>query len=153
MFERVVSKVPPPWRGFHHVALVTPDLDSTRRFYGEVLGMQVGDILHRGGLGGRHCFVKPGDGDGLGMHFFEHIEAQLFPYPQEPAPPVFIPGALQHLAFGLPDSDAAEALRERLRAQGIEPWPTGLAGPLQSMLFFDNNGLMLEATWPNTNPL
>jgi hypothetical protein len=32
----------PPWRGFHHVALVTPDLDATIRFYGGVVGMRVG---------------------------------------------------------------------------------------------------------------
>ncbi len=29
----------PPWRGFHHLALVTPDLDATLRFYRDVLGM------------------------------------------------------------------------------------------------------------------
>ena len=31
------------WRGFHHVAVVTRDLEETARFYGDVLGMSVGD--------------------------------------------------------------------------------------------------------------
>ena len=30
----------PPWRGFHHVALVTSDLDATMRFYAEALGIE-----------------------------------------------------------------------------------------------------------------
>ncbi|MBY6278041.1 VOC family protein, partial [Symbiobacterium thermophilum] len=33
-----------PWEGFHHIALVTPDLDTTIHFYGNVLGMQVGEV-------------------------------------------------------------------------------------------------------------
>jgi catechol 2,3-dioxygenase-like lactoylglutathione lyase family enzyme len=138
----------PPWRGFHHLALVTPDLEATRAFYGSVLGMDVGEILTRGGLGGRHCFVKPGAFDGWGIHFFEHVEAQVFAYPLTAPTPVFVPGALQHIAFGLPDQAAAYALRERLRKREIECFPTGLPGPMGSMIFFDNNGSMLEATWP-----
>ena len=57
----------PPWRGFHHVALVTPDLDATILFYGEILGMRVGDVFPATQRQGRHCFVKPGgtETDGL----------------------------------------------------------------------------------------
>ncbi len=31
----------PPWSGFHHIALVTRDLDATIRFYRDVLGMEI----------------------------------------------------------------------------------------------------------------
>jgi len=51
----------------------------------------------------------------------------------------FIPGAMQHIAFALPDAAAAEALRQRLREHGVEATPTGTIGPIQNMLF---------ATWP-----
>ena len=33
-----------PWRGFHHIALVTPELEATVAFYTGVLGMQAGRI-------------------------------------------------------------------------------------------------------------
>ena len=145
---KITSEVSLPWRGFHHLALVTLDLDATRIFYGEVLGMQVGNILTQGGLGRRHCFVKPGTCEGWGIHFFEDTKAQVFPYPREASTPQFVPGVLQHVAFALPDAVAADALRVRLLAHGVEPMPTGLPGPVASMLFFDNNGSMLEVTWP-----
>ena len=35
----------PAWQGFHHIALVTADFDATLRFYGDVLGMEVGRIM------------------------------------------------------------------------------------------------------------
>ena len=58
-----------------------------------------------------------------------------------------IPGALQHIAFALPDEEAALALRGRLAAFGIEATPVTNLGPVSNMLFKDNNGLLLEATW------
>lgn len=60
----------PPWRGFHHVALVTRDLDATMRFYDQVLGMEVGSIAPATELHGRHCAIRPGSQpDRLGLHF------------------------------------------------------------------------------------
>lgn len=67
---------PPPWRGFHHVALVTRDLDATIRFYHDVLGMDIGAIAPAGELHGRHCAIRPGcEPDRLGLHFFEYAHA------------------------------------------------------------------------------
>ena len=36
------------WRGFHHVAVVTRDLEETIRFYEDVLGMSAGDVIEKG---------------------------------------------------------------------------------------------------------
>lgn len=134
----------PAWRGFHHVAVVTPDLDATIHFYGDILGMQVGAIMDRGG---RHCFIQPGDGDTRGLHVFEHTNAQIFSYPNTSQRMIFLPGFLQHIAFALPDESAAMALRERLAGHGIEMTPVNSLGTVRNFLFRDNNGNLLEAAW------
>ncbi|MFO7168423.1 MAG: VOC family protein [Chloroflexota bacterium] len=138
----------PPWRGFHHIALVTPDLDATMKFYTEVLGMHVTAVFPASDRNGRHCFIKPGETEAWGLHVFEQPDVQLFPYPADMQRFVFVPGALQHIAFALPSRADAEALRERLSAFGIPTTPINTIGPIQNMLFRDNNGILLEATWP-----
>jgi len=138
-----------PWRGFHHVALVTPDLDATIRFYRDVLGMEAGEVMERQG---RHCFITPG-GDTWGLHFFEHADAELFAQPEVLTQRYgFLPGALQHIAFALPDEAAALALRQRLQEKGVEITPINELGPIRNFLFTDNNGLILEAAWPKEAP-
>jgi catechol 2,3-dioxygenase-like lactoylglutathione lyase family enzyme len=134
-----------PWRGFHHVALVTPNLEATIRFYVDVLGMQAGEVMDRHG---KHCFIKPGDSETWGLHVFETPEAQIFPYPDSSERFVFIPGALQHIAFALPDEKAALVLRERLTQHGVRITGINELGPIRNFLFVDNNGTLLEATWP-----
>ena len=135
------------------MALVTPDLDATRAFYGDVLGMPVGEVLEGGGvIAARHCFVRPGgDAAAWGLHFFEQRGVTLPRFP-DGLPGLrtagFLSGALQHVAFALPDAAAGEALRRRLAAHGVEATPTGRVGPLANLLFLDPHGLLLEATWP-----
>lgn len=136
----------PDWRGFHHIALVTPDLDATIRFYGDILKMHVGEIQSRGQ---RHCFIKPGTSDTWGIHFFEYADAQIAAYPDIRERFAFVPGALQHLAFALPNEVAALALRDRLLDYHVEMTPINTIGPIRNFLFMDNNGVLLEATWPN----
>lgn len=143
------SEAVPPWGGFHHVALVTPDLEATIAFYRDVLAMRIGEIREGGGvLAARHCFIRPGESATWGLHFFEHRGAEIAQFPEGLQSREFIPGGLQHIAFALPHAAAGQALRERLEAHEIEATPTGSIGPLQNTLFFDNNGLLLEATWP-----
>jgi len=137
----------PPWRGFHHIALVTPDLDATIAFYTEVLGMEIAALFPASDRNGRHCFIKPGATEAWGLHVFEQADAQIFAYPAGMQRFTFIPGALQHIAFALPDLAAGQALRERLATFGVATTEIGELGPIQNMLFRDNNGILLEATW------
>lgn len=148
------------WQGFHHVALVTPDLDATIRFYRDALGMQVGDIYTTGmSVDGRHCFIKPGNVETWGLHVFENSDPDLKAVLETAKQMVldvldtggrlgFFKGILQHIAFALPDEQVALALRERLQKHNVRMTPINEIGAIRNFLFLDNNGLLLEAAWP-----
>lgn len=129
-----------PWRGIHHIALATTDLDATRQFYADVLGMSASDIFPSREGRGRHClvFVKPGDPETWGLHIFERLRS---------AGTHAVEAPLLHIAFRLPDDASAQSLRERLRAHGVEITEIPELG---SFIFWDNNGIMLEVTVPKT---
>lgn len=153
MTDRAQNTMPaaPLWRGFHHVALVTPDLEATIRFYRDVLGMTVLADIPASEREGRHCLLAVDGGAGSFLHFFERADARIHPYPL--AEGLVFPselGALHHLAIALPDEAAGIALRARLVGAGVPVTEIMSQGPtVRDMLFPDNNGLLLEAAWPN----
>lgn len=112
------SSFVPLWSGFHHLALVTRDLDATMRFYREILGMEIIFTAPAGELHGRHCGIRPGgDPDHLGLHFFEYPGARLYSSEDRSlVAAVFDPGAtfLSHISLALPDEAAGLALQEQL---------------------------------------
>jgi catechol 2,3-dioxygenase-like lactoylglutathione lyase family enzyme len=138
----------PPWRGFHHLALVTPDLDATIRFYRDVLGLAVTFVAPATDLHGRHAGLAV-DGAGGFLHFFEQPGAAIHPYPL--AAGLTFPRELGAL-LALPDEAAGLALRERLQALQIPVTEIMDQGPIRNMLFPDNNGLRLEAAWSPAQP-
>ncbi len=148
----------PRWLGFHHVAIVTSDLDATIRFYENLLGMKAGTVYPATLRRGRHCFVKPGDTESWGIHFFEHGDAQIFQSVDalkrlaENRDSVelfqFLPGALQHIAFALQSEADGLALRDKLHTQGIVMTEIYDQGSIRNFIFADNNGIQLEAAWP-----
>ena len=153
MRDSSTAAPPIPWAGIHHLALVTPDLDVTRAFFADVLGMHVGEVRVGGGvLPSPHCFVRPGaDAATWGVHFFEQPGVALPQYPGGLAglrEAGYLPGAFQHLAFALPDVQHGQGLRARLAVHGVATTPVSTIGPIQNVLFFDPHGMLLEATWP-----
>jgi len=148
-----VNPTRPPWSGFHHVALVTRDLDATIRFYQDVLGMEIVFTAPAGDLHGRHCGIRPGsEPDRLGLHFFEYPHAPYSnPVDQSLEAAVFDPGPtfLSHISFALPNEEAGLALCERLTSCGVPLSPIMNQGDLRNMVFLDNNGMALEAIWPH----
>ncbi|MCZ8515694.1 VOC family protein [Paenibacillus filicis] len=150
----------PAWQGFHHIALVTPDLDETIRFYAGVLGMQAGTVIPPAGQRGRHCFIKPGSSDTWGIHFFEQPNAHIFQSTEElkhlagnPGSTDlyrFLPGALQHIAFALPSESEGLMLRAKLQDLGVVMTDIYNQGTIRNFIFPDNNGIQLEAAWPCT---
>ena len=138
-----------PWQGFHHIALVTQDLDETIRFYSDVLGMQAGEVALQTAqsTSRRHLFITPGDTRSWGLHVFENVSAKRETMNLQKALETTNVG-VQHLAFALPNENAARGLRRRLSEHGVEMTPVRKLGPICNTLFLDNNGFLLEATWP-----
>lgn len=135
------------WRGFNHLALVTPDLDRTITFYRDVLGMQVLMEAPSNPHHGRHCMISPG-GPGLGLHFFEQPDVQIFSFEGGLPPRLqFVPGALQHISFTVADETSGLALRDALLALETPTTPVMDQGPVRIFAFPDPSGLLLEDAW------
>lgn len=132
-----------PWHGIDHIALLTVDLDATIRFYRDVLGMHASDIAASQQGRGRHCliFAKPNDNNVWGFHFFERPIEKTTLGASDTHPQSFVP----HVALRLPDGTSAHALRERLSNANVSITDIPELG---SFVFFDNNHLCLEVTWP-----
>jgi catechol 2,3-dioxygenase-like lactoylglutathione lyase family enzyme len=139
------------WQGLNHISLVTGNLDATVAFYRDVLQMPVVFEAPANPHHGRHAMISAG-GPGMGLHFFELANAQIFRFPDAvPSKPDFLPGALQHIAITVADETTALALRERLLAHGVPMTPVlepGRFAPMVRMFLFpDPSGLLLKATW------
>ena len=143
---RVDLPAAPDWRGISHLALVTPDMDATVRFYAGVLGMRLAATLMAGPM--RHYFFEMHDGNTVA--FFEIKGAETFAKPAGgPSDRVI---QLDHLSFNVPDEHALELLRTRLVAAGSEVTEVVDHGIMRSVYFHDPNGIALEASWWVTDP-
>ena len=143
MSERAATR--PSWRGAHHIALTTADMDATVRFYHGLLGMP---LVGGGGanpMHGRHYLFNAGE---FLVGFFEEPS-----HPATPAPSGwslafgFLSGAFQHLALMVADEAGLDDLRDRLIEAGVEVTEWLHEGPMRQFLFADNNGIVWEVTW------
>jgi catechol 2,3-dioxygenase-like lactoylglutathione lyase family enzyme len=132
----------PRWRGVNHLALVTPDMDETVRFYHGVLGMRLVSTLRAGPM--RHYFFEIAPGNTVA--FFEVPRAEVFAQPAG-IPDIRRKAQFDHLSFNLPDEEALQALQTRLKAYGCEVTDVIEHGIVRSIYFHDNNGIALEASW------
>jgi catechol 2,3-dioxygenase-like lactoylglutathione lyase family enzyme len=132
----------PRWRGVNHLALVTPDMDTTVRFYHGVLGMRVVATVMAGPM--RHYFFEIGPENTVA--FFEVKGADTF------SAPAGIPDRLRkaqfdHLSFNVADEQALTDLQQRLEAFGCEVTTIVDHGMVRSIYFNDPHGIALEASW------
>lgn len=131
----------PKWRGINHLALVTPDMDETVRFYAGVLDMPLVMTLMAGPM--RHYFFEMSPHNTVA--FFEVEGAETFEKGAGSAAPY--PVQLDHLSFDVPDEQALHTLRERLLAAGSEVTELVDHGVMKSVYFSDPNGIALEASY------
>jgi catechol 2,3-dioxygenase-like lactoylglutathione lyase family enzyme len=105
------------WRGVNHLALVTPDMDATVRFWHGVLGARL--VATIGTPAFRHYFFDVGPGNTIA--FFEYAGQHLDMY----AKPAGVP-------YKSHDCEVTDVVDH---------------GFIRSIYFSDPNGMALEASW------
>jgi catechol 2,3-dioxygenase-like lactoylglutathione lyase family enzyme len=131
----------PRWQGINHLALVTPDMDATVRFYVGVLGMRLVATTMAGPM--RHYFFEMAPGNTVA--FFEVKGAETFAKPAGGPSDRAI--QLDHISFDVPDEHALEQLRKRLLDAGSEVTTVVDHSFIRSVYFTDPNGIALEASY------
>lgn len=133
----------PTWRGVNHLALVTPDMDATVRFWHGVLGARL--VATLGTPSFRHYFFEVGAGNTVA--FFEYADQPLDSYAKPAGVPYPKASQFDHLSLNLPDEDALLRLRERLKSHDCEVTDVVDHGFIRSIYFSDPHGMALEASW------
>lgn len=135
----------PAVRKLHHIAYRCRNAEETRRFYEDLLGLEMSiflDLPHYERPGDRppfcHLFLKMGDGSYVA--FFDLDDGKTT------APDPATPGWATHLALEMDSLSDLMAAKARLEAAGVE-----VRGPkdhdfVKSIYFFDPNGIHLEFT-------
>lgn len=135
----------------YHFAYPCRDAEETRHFYEDLLGlplvhcMQVESVPSSGEKGPyAHIFFEMRDGSYLAFFDLGKNEAPL-PSPNTPS-------WVQHLALQTPSVEEVRAYKKKLEAAGVEV--RGLVDHefIQSIYFFDPNGLRLEITARTEQP-
>ena len=136
-----LSSSSPKWQGIHHLAMVTPDMDETVRFYCGVLGMPLVSTLLAGTM--RHYFFELGPGNTIA--FFEDPKAQKF---EKLAGLITRPDLqFDHLSFALSSEKDLLGLKNRLEEAQCEITMIVDHKIIKSVYFHDNNGIALEASY------
>lgn len=136
------------WRGVHHLALVTTDMDATVRFWHGVLGARLVTTIATPAF--RHYFFEVAPGNTVA--FFEYVGQPLESFAKPAGVPYPQAAQFDHLSLHLPDEDALLRLRDRLKEHGCEVTDVVDHGFLRSIYFNDNNGIALEASWWTLDP-
>ena len=133
----------PRWRGVHHLALITTDMDATVRFYHQVLGARLVTTIATEAF--RHYFFEIAPTNTVAFFEYRNVPVESFAKPAG----VPYPKAAQfdHLSLALPDEDALLALRDRLKEHDCEVTDVVDHGIMRSIYFTDPNGIALEASY------
>lgn len=131
----------------HHTAYVTHDLEATRHFYEDIIGLPLVatwceiDELFGAERVYCHLFFELGDGGALAFFKFANPQDEALFGPKMP------PSPFHHIALNV-DAEAQAGIEQRLQAAGyIEPQMYVLEhGYCRSVYVNDPNGMILEFT-------
>jgi glyoxylase I family protein len=139
-----MSKLP---SRLHHTAYVTKDLEATRHFYEDILGIPLAatwcetDFLFGKDRTYCHCFFELGDGSALAFFQFADAEDQAM------FDPDLAPSPFRHIALNVDEATQAE-LEVRIKKAGLQPPQTYTLehGYCRSIYVEDPNGMIVEFT-------
>ena len=139
-----------PIRGLHHFAWRCRDAEETRRFYEDILGLPLAHLIKADHVPstGEYCpyvhvFFQMGDGSYIA--FFDLGDDVA----AEPSPNT--PSWVNHIALQMDSVEDIRAAKERLEAAGVEVLGITDHHIINSIYFFDPNGIRLELTTPTVS--
>jgi catechol 2,3-dioxygenase-like lactoylglutathione lyase family enzyme len=129
----------------HHTAYVTRDMEATRKFYEEVIGLPLlatwceKDVLFGAERTYCHCFFGLGDDSALAFFQFANAEDQTLFGPKMPETP------FHHIALHVDARTQAE-IENRIKAAGYKEPQTFVLehGYCRSVYVTDPNGMIVE---------
>jgi len=128
------ERPPTPGRGIHHAALICSDVEQTIRFYQDLLGFPLVELVeNRDYKGSSHFFFDLGNKTLLGFFDFPGLGLE---------PVVEAIGGVQHIAISCP-RDRWEECQRRLDEAGVKYAGPDLGIP-ESMYFKDPDGIQIE---------
>jgi catechol 2,3-dioxygenase-like lactoylglutathione lyase family enzyme len=134
-----------PVRGLHHFAYRCRDAEETRQFYEDLLGLRLAHLIQEDHVPstGEYCpyvhiFFEMADGSFIA--FFDLGDDLA----SEPSPNT--PSWVNHLALNVESAQKLREAKQRLEAAGIEVVGITDHGFINSIYFFDPNGIRLELT-------
>lgn len=143
--DRRASRGFVPVRGLHHFAYRCRDAEETRHFYEDVLGLPLAHIIQEDHVPstGEYCpyvhiFFEMGDGSFIA--FFDLGDDLA----SDPSPNT--PAWVNHLALSVDSLQKVQEAKQRLEAAGVEVVGITDHGFINSIYFFDPNGIRLELT-------
>ena len=131
--------------GLHHFAYRCRDAEETRHFYEDILGLPLAHLIQEDHVPstGEYCpyvhiFFEMGDGSFIA--FFDLGDDLA----SDPSPNT--PSWVNHLALSVDSLEQVHEARHRLEAAGVEVVGVTDHGFINSIYFFDPNGIRLELT-------
>lgn len=128
------------FKGIHHPALITGDLDRTIRFWRDLLGLRL--TYTTGKPGDRQAFFSL-DGQKTFVAFFEWPGAQPIPYRRHGEPRIG-PGVFDHLAIQVESAEDLWELMARLEVAQVPVSDVADHGFCHSLYTYDPNGIPIE---------